>query len=460
MDSLSASEPSGFATLTVSLIVVCVLFPMLATVAVVLRFFTRRKFSISVKADDWIILPALLISITLCVLCIIGAVCGGVGGPSVALTPDEATTLAKITYAVAIVYPAALPTIKFSILLFYKRLFLDRYFLILQYCIGIFILICWISVEFATIFQCTPIAANWTAEGSCIAEAAMYDILSAANVFSDVFILVMPWPIILKLQVTKQKKIQLLGIFLLGSFTCLAGTMSFVYVILDGHSSTQANLSHFTGYLFIWFCLEANIGIICACLPAISPLWIQPYRLSRSLTSLKSRLRTSIPLNQPGESTSRKSSHSTFIFRANSNVGLMTEDPGGKQGDTSDSPVDVGGLVPRDVEAQWRRQEFSGCTAVSENGTAHEADRSPFEQMDFVNKEVGMPDGLQELAASALMPGMARGHGVYEMPTIVEVPPAEHPEARETPQELGDSSAVPVAAVVHEVQGSEVGEWA
>ncbi|MCJ1382798.1 hypothetical protein MMC17_005911 [Xylographa soralifera] len=458
MDSSSASEPSGFASLTVSLIVVCVLFPMLATLAVGLRFFTRRKFSISVKADDWIILPALFVAIMLCVACIIGAVRGGVGGPSVALTPDEATILAKITYAVAIVYPSALPIIKFSILLFYKRLFQDRYFLILQYCIGIFILICWISEEFATIFQCTPIAANWTAEGSCIAEAAMYDILSAANVFSDVFILVMPWPIILKLQVRKQKKIQLLGIFLLGSFTCLAGTMSFVYVVLDGHPSTHANLSHFTGYLYIWFCIETNIGIICACLPAISPLWIRPYRLSRSLTSLKSHLRTSIPLNRPDESTSRTSSHSTFIFRANSNAGLMSEDAGGKQGDKSDSPVDVGDQVPRDVEAQWRRQEFSGCTAVSKDGTVYEADRFPFEQIDFANKETEVLEGPQELAASIQVPEKARGHEVHEMPAIVEVPLVVREEALGTLQELGDSSAVSEDVGVYEVQGSEVAE--
>ena len=134
----------------------------------------------------------------------------------------------------------------------------------------------------------------------------------------------------------------------------------------------------------------------------------------------------------------------------------MTEDPGAEQGDKSDSPIDAEGLAPRDVEAQWSRQEFSGCTAVSQNGTAHEADRSPFEQMDFANMKTGLPDGPQELAASALLPGMAQGHGVHEMPTIAEGPPVERLEARETPQELGESSAVPVAAVLHEVQGSEV----
>ncbi|MCJ1400424.1 hypothetical protein MMC11_003629 [Xylographa trunciseda] len=455
MDSSSASESSGFAALTVSLIVVCVLFPMFATLAVGLRFFTRRKFSISVKADDWIILPALVD--------IYRAVCGGVGGPSHDLTPDEAIILAKITYAVAIVYPAALPVIKFSILLFYKRLFPGRHFRLLQYCIGVFILVCWISEEFATIFQCTPISANWTPGGICIAEAAMDDILSAANVFTDIFILAMPWPILLKLQVTKQKKIQLLGIFLLGSFACLAGIMSFVYVVLDGKSSTQVNLSHFTGYLFIWFSLETNVGIICACLPAISPLWLQPSPLSRSLTSFKSYLKTTIPLHRLDESTSRKSSHSTFIFRANSDAGLMSENASANTRDKSASPIDMSNFAARDLEAYRARQEFLGCAVIPKGTVVHEADGSPPYPTDSPNEETALPNDPQELADCIPVPIKTRGQAVHEMPTIVEFLPLERAELRapDTIQEPSNSSrsvmpAVIAAATVHEVQGIEV----
>ena len=48
------------APLGVAVIVICTLFPFLATVAVCLRFYTRRINAIRLKADDWIILPALV----------------------------------------------------------------------------------------------------------------------------------------------------------------------------------------------------------------------------------------------------------------------------------------------------------------------------------------------------------------------------------------------------------------
>ena len=45
----------------------------------------------------------------------------------------------------------------------------------------------------------------------------MYDVYSSLNLFTDVVILAMPWPLVLKLHLAPRKKIQLLGIFLLGS---------------------------------------------------------------------------------------------------------------------------------------------------------------------------------------------------------------------------------------------------
>ena len=129
----------------------------------------------------------------------------------------------------------------------------------------------------------------------------------------------------------------------------------------------------------------------------------------------------------------------------------MAEDAARKQSDKYDFPVDIGGQVPRDVEAQWSRQEFSGCTAVSTDERLPAADRPPFEQTDFANQKTEALDGPQELA------GTARGCEVHEMPSIAEVPLVEHREAQKTPQELGDNSATPGGVVAHEVQGSEVG---
>ena len=43
-----------------SIVAVCTIFPVLASVTVVLRFSTRRWYRIPVKADDWLMVPALV----------------------------------------------------------------------------------------------------------------------------------------------------------------------------------------------------------------------------------------------------------------------------------------------------------------------------------------------------------------------------------------------------------------
>ena len=131
------------------------------------------------------------------------------------------TFVLQAVYFLQVLYICALPLIKFSILLFYNRIFPTRRFRIVSHCIAAFLLCWWIAFEFSTIFQCLPIDANWqlgyAAIPFCINEYVMYDIYSATNLFTDILILTMPWPMILKLQMGKKRKIQLLGVFLLGS---------------------------------------------------------------------------------------------------------------------------------------------------------------------------------------------------------------------------------------------------
>ena len=46
--------------LSTSIIVVCSIAPVISTLAVLLRFYSRRLQCAPLKADDWLILPALV----------------------------------------------------------------------------------------------------------------------------------------------------------------------------------------------------------------------------------------------------------------------------------------------------------------------------------------------------------------------------------------------------------------
>lgn len=77
-----------------------------------------------------------------------------------------------------------------------------------------------IGLAFAFIFPCDPIAKNWDAtitEGKCVDKAAIYLGNAAINAITDIMILLLPIPMVLKLQMPRVQKIGLIGMFAFGS---------------------------------------------------------------------------------------------------------------------------------------------------------------------------------------------------------------------------------------------------
>ena len=117
MDELDIPEPSpssSYAPLTVGVIVVCSVFPALAAVSVLVRFWCRKAYNIPLKADDWVIIPALVLTLATCGCGLwgrcpvgrtggtncsrsgIGAVEGRVGSHDADLTEDQVVTWLKV----------------------------------------------------------------------------------------------------------------------------------------------------------------------------------------------------------------------------------------------------------------------------------------------------------------------------------------------------------------------------
>ena len=71
---------------------------------------------------------------------------------------------------------------------------------------------------FAEIFQCSPFDDAWTldAKGKCINLNNVLFASALLNVATSVLILVLPMPLLWRLHVSTQQKVELIGIFLLG----------------------------------------------------------------------------------------------------------------------------------------------------------------------------------------------------------------------------------------------------
>lgn len=68
------------------------------------------------------------------------------------------------------------------------------------------------------IFQCTPIPRMWdhTLPGHCFNMPVLYNLGATYNIASDLVILVLPMPIVWRLQMPRSKKYAVTGIFLMG----------------------------------------------------------------------------------------------------------------------------------------------------------------------------------------------------------------------------------------------------
>ena len=121
--------------------------------------------------------------------------------------------------ATEVLYNPAIACVKFSFLLLYRRVFPGRNFHIVLWLIGTIVFVySWIIVLTA-IFQCRPIQAAWDitiTDAKCIKFNVEVVIFAVFNVITDVAILILPIPVLWKLQIPMSKKIQLMGVFLTG----------------------------------------------------------------------------------------------------------------------------------------------------------------------------------------------------------------------------------------------------
>ncbi|KAJ5456046.1 uncharacterized protein N7458_004310 [Penicillium daleae] len=164
-------------------------------------------------------------------------------------------------------------TIKLSIIFLYHRLFpLRQYTYILLFCA--MLVIAWLLIGIITPFvECHPIHYFWdryideNAKGSCYNIIAFYMGNSISGMLMDVMLLILPIPIICRLQMSLNKKLAISCILLLGGFVCISSVVRIYYI------SRISKSNDFTWVMkqpFIWSCVEPCLGIIAACLV---PLW-------------------------------------------------------------------------------------------------------------------------------------------------------------------------------------------
>lgn len=88
------------------------------------------------------------------------------------------------------------------------------------YAVGAIVVLYSITTAALLIFPCRPYARAWDVTimtGSCINRPAVYVATAVSNIVTDVFILIIPIPMVVKLKIPLQQKIGLACMFAVGS---------------------------------------------------------------------------------------------------------------------------------------------------------------------------------------------------------------------------------------------------
>ena len=117
-----------------------------------------------------------------------------------------------------IAYKLVMLSTKYSLLLLYLRIFPNKRFRIIVYCLMVFVAAYILALIGATIGQCIPVSFAWEAatDGQCIDIEAFWYSNASLNITTDVVILVLPLPYVYGLHLPKKQKIYLSLVFLIG----------------------------------------------------------------------------------------------------------------------------------------------------------------------------------------------------------------------------------------------------
>lgn len=144
------------------------------------------------------------------------------------------------------------------------------------------------------IFQCRPPGAAFTypvpENSTCTNIVTLYLSSAPVNIITDLAILLLPMPLLTGMRLPRKQKFILVATFSAGAFVAVVDVVRLAYL----QNAAFARLSAQTGQSgnttreqrgedfswnvalsFMWSAVEVNLGLICACVPSLKPLFLR-----------------------------------------------------------------------------------------------------------------------------------------------------------------------------------------
>jgi hypothetical protein len=236
-----------------------------------------------------------------------------------------------------------------------------------------FIITSSVVVLFLQIFQCSPINFLWdgwkdsAGFGSyrCLNITHLTYSAAACFMVQDLAILILPVPLVYKLNVSTRSKIAIFFMFSLGGFVLLTSCIRLRYIVQ--FTVTQNPTWDYTD-IMIWSGLEINISIIVTTLPSIR-LLIKRYvpNIFRTIVTNHSGTR----LKSPSDSNIDLEQHRNLSQKSNATRSALSSKSPSATHPASLSDTELGNAARNDILSKNEDQSTSHHYVISQ-----QADRS------------------------------------------------------------------------------------
>ncbi|KAI1072972.1 hypothetical protein LB507_009021 [Fusarium sp. FIESC RH6] len=249
-------------------------------VFVLQRFATKFFYKLPFGLDDLFIALVMCCAIPSIVINSYGLAPNGMGRDVWTLEPDQITNFGRYFYVMAVLYFALQCFLKLSMIFFYLRIFPTKGVRKSLWTSVGFTSLFGIVFVFVTIFQCRPISYFWTKwmhdadhPGTCADINAITWSGAVINIALDFWILGIPLSQLKKMNLDWKKKWGVGMMFSVGIFVTIMSILRLSATVRAGTSGANSTWE----YLAVtkWSTIEANVGIVCACMPSLRILLVR-----------------------------------------------------------------------------------------------------------------------------------------------------------------------------------------
>ncbi|KAM3424331.1 hypothetical protein BST61_g11132 [Cercospora zeina] len=193
---------------------------IVATAFLAIRIYTKAFLARMFGLDDMFLIGSWAMSMIV-PICIVWMKATNLTGKHIWDTSiEDLKTIVRITNGCSIIYVAVMAFAKFSILIFYKRLSPQTWF---QYAVNATMMIIvgfTVPLMLLLTFACVPLKRVWDptiTEGHCINRGYVYMATAGTSAATDIVMLFLPMPMLLRLQIPMIQKVGVVLIFSIGS---------------------------------------------------------------------------------------------------------------------------------------------------------------------------------------------------------------------------------------------------